>query len=84
MTRIVALALALAFSLPTRAVERSEIPDRYRWNLADLYASDDAWTVAREEVGRSIPAFAARRGRLGESARSLADALDELFALDLR
>jgi len=83
MTRIVALVLALAFSPAARAVERSEIPDRYKWNLADLYPGDGAWTVAREGVARSIPAFAARRGHLGESAQSLAAALDEMFALDL-
>ena len=83
MIRILTAAIAIALAAPALAVERSAIPEKYRWDLADLYPSDEAWSLARDGVARGIPAFAARRGHLGDSAQSLAAALDEMFALDL-
>jgi oligoendopeptidase F len=73
------LAAALAAALaapPAGARERSDIPERYRWDLADLFPSDAAWRAARDDVARRIPALAAHRGKLGESAASLLGALD--------
>ena len=83
MIRILTTAIAIALAAPALAVERSAIPEKYRWDLADLILSDEAWSLARDGVARGIPAFAARRGHLGDSAQSLAAALDEMFALDL-
>ena len=46
------LALLIAGGAPTLAYgqdrSRAAIPDRYKWNLADLYASDEAWRAAKE------------------------------------
>jgi oligoendopeptidase F len=81
-SRLVLLALAAAVAgpaAPTAARERSEVPEKYRWSLADLYPSDAAWTSARDELARRIPAVSAHRGRLGESAESLWRALDAGF-----
>ncbi len=78
-----ALSLALAAG-PASARERSEIPDKYRWKLADLYPSQAAWSKAKEELAARIPRLAEHRGHLGDSAEALARALGELFDLDLR
>ena len=75
-----ALALAaLLAALPAAATERSEIPDRYKWKLAELYPSDAAWWTAREALAKRIPALSRHRGHLGDSAAALAGALDDAF-----
>ena len=55
---------------------RDKIPDRYKWNLADLYQSDEAWRAAKERLLAEIPKIAAFKGTLGTSADRLATALD--------
>ena len=30
--------------------DRSKIPDRYSWNLTDIYPSDGAWRAAKEKL----------------------------------
>jgi len=79
-----ALTLAAALSVPAvpLAGERSGVPDKYRWNLADLYPSEAAWAQAREGLAKRIPGLAAYRGHLGESAEALWRALDAVYGLD--
>jgi oligoendopeptidase F len=81
MTRTLALAAALCLALPAGAADRNQIPDGYRWNLADLYATEAAWSAARDGLAQRVPGFAAHRGRLGGSAQALADGLDAMFGL---
>ena len=64
------------------AGERQSIPDKYKWNLADLYPSEAAWTKAKADLGRRIPDLARYRGQLGKSAQSLLGALQAMFDLD--
>ncbi len=80
--RLATLLAALALAAPAAAAERGEIPDRYKWNLTELYPSDAAWKAAREDVAKRIPALAAHRGKLGESAAALRGGLDAVFAID--
>jgi hypothetical protein len=56
--------------------DRAKIPDRYKWNLADLYPSEEAWRAAKEKVLKEIPPLAAFKGTLAQSPQRLADALD--------
>jgi oligoendopeptidase F len=55
---------------------RDQIPDRYKWNLADLYPSDEAWRAAKEKLLAEIPKVSAFKGTLATSPQRLADALD--------
>src|SRR5439155_17442915 len=63
------------------AVERSQIPEKYRWDLRDLYPSESAWSAAKQSVARRIPLMDRFRGHLGASAESLYAALS--FMMDL-
>ena len=29
--------------------ERKDVPDKYKWNLGDLYPSEAAWTKAKDD-----------------------------------
>ena len=51
--------------------KRSEVPEEFTWNLADMFASDEAW-FAEYEALKEMPArLAAFRGTLGRSAEDL-------------
>ena len=72
------LAAALAAS-PPLGRERRDVPERYTWNLGDLFPSEAAWREARDELKRRLPRLAAHRGHLGDSAGALFDALEALY-----
>jgi oligoendopeptidase F len=61
--------------------DRAKIDDKYKWNLADLYASDDAWRAAKDKLNPEIAKIATLKGTLGASGTKLADALDAVNRL---
>lgn len=77
-TRMGCLAAALLSVAVAGAQERTrdEIPEQYKWDLTDLYPSDDAWRAEKERLQSSLDAAAAFRGTLGQSAVRLAEALE--------
>ncbi len=70
------LGLAL-FAPAAPARERSEVEAKYKWNLADLYPSDDAWQQAKTDLVSRLPVLESHRGHLGASAESLYRALSD-------
>ena len=50
-----ALLVADTYSAFAQERDRSKIPDEYKWNLADLYPTDDAWKKAEEKLSADIP-----------------------------
>jgi oligoendopeptidase F len=89
--RITSVTLALLLSLAASAIAqtaapaqdrtRAAIPEKYKWNLADLYASEDAWRAAKDKLQPQIATIGAFKGTLGTSAARLADALDKANAI---
>src|SRR5262245_17886259 len=74
----------MVVSLSTLAQERdrSRVPVGHTWNLADIYPNDAAWRSAKEKLQKELPQFSQFKGRLGQSAGVLADALDRMYAFD--
>nr|WP_067620569.1 oligoendopeptidase F [Alicyclobacillus acidiphilus] len=56
---------------------RDEIDDKYKWNLADIYATVDLWNEDAAKLEDLLESFAKREGTLAESSSSLLDALRE-------
>jgi oligoendopeptidase F len=56
--------------------DRSKIPDEYKWNLTDLYPSDQAWRAQKEKLASDLPQLRNFQGKLASSASTLADALE--------
>ena len=54
------------------------VPAQIEWDLSELYASYDEWTADRERLAAQIETLAEYRGRLGESAGVLREALDAI------
>lgn len=51
--------------------ERSEIAEQYKWNLADLYPSDDAWKNAKNDLATEIKKVTEFQAKLANSAADL-------------
>jgi len=60
---------------------RDDIPDKYKWNLEDLYASPDAWKSSKSAVTARFDKIAEFKGKLGNSAADLHAALDYFFSV---
>jgi oligoendopeptidase F len=79
MLRIAAPLAAALSATPATARERAEIPEKYTWNLADLFPTEAAWRAARDELKGRVPKVAEHRGHLGDSADALFRALDAMY-----
>jgi oligoendopeptidase F len=51
--------------------ERSALPEKYTWNLSDLYESDQAWRIQKDELVGQFEKVTGFRGRLSNSAEDL-------------
>jgi len=73
-----ALFLFASSTLISEAQERdrSKIPDEYKWNLTEIYPSDQAWRSAKEKLASQLPKLREFQGTLSSSAARLADALE--------
>ena len=60
---------------------RTEIPAKYKWNASSVFASDEAWNAAADELLVKLNELAQLAGKVGESATAIADALDARYAL---
>ena len=66
--------------------KRSEIEEKYKWNLEDMIPSQEALDALLKTVEERIDAYSAFKGTLGSSAQRLAEflkfdvELDEMFA----
>ena len=71
---------SLALQGAAQERDRDQVPEEYKWNLADVYPTIEAWRAAKETLADRLPEVAEHQGRLGSSAAALADALDSMSA----
>src|SRR5262249_17739228 len=62
--------------------DRAKVPDRYKWNLADVYPNEAAWRAAKDKLAGELPQLQQYKGRLTTSAATLADALEQQSQFD--
>ena len=77
------MATTAIATLPASAIE-TEKPEQIRWDLTDLYKTERDWNKEREQLLADIEKLARFKGQLTESAKTLADASDELSAINKR
>ncbi len=79
LTAMALLVLALLpvnlYAQAKEAPTRDQIEDKYKWNLADFYPSDEAWETAFAALKVRIGEMAQYQGKLGESSTILAQCL---------
>jgi oligoendopeptidase F len=59
---------------------RTEIPEEYKWQFTDLFASPEDWQAAYDACAAAIPSLTALKGTLSQSAESLLKAYDTVYA----
>jgi oligoendopeptidase F len=55
----------------SRTRERTDVPERFRWNLADIYSDWSQWDAAFQDLSRKIDTFAALKGTLASEPGAL-------------
>ncbi len=78
---LAALFLASLCS-PAKALERKDVPEKYKWNTADIFASEADWTKSREDIAARIPKIASFQGTLDQSAARFYEVLSEITKID--
>jgi oligoendopeptidase F len=83
------LSAGLALALPANAYEpdpnaaREDVPVEYRWDLAQLFADDEAWQTSMDELAGEIGSIEQYQGRLNVGA-DLEQCLNTYFDLHNR
>ena len=66
------------------AQERNEVKDMYKWDMTDLYSDLDAFKKEKDAFLPAAKKLLSFKGRLGESAQTLKQALDIYYDLEQR
>jgi len=83
ITRVILVAVAAALlATGLWAQDRSGIDDQFKWNLTALYPDTDAFKQAKDALLADAAALTAFKGKLGDSAKSLQQALDIYYRLE--
>jgi oligoendopeptidase F len=69
----VLMAITITFS---QSPERKEVPEKYKWNLSDIYPSVEAWQSDVKMLNSKVADLSSYQGKLGESADMLDKALN--------
>ena len=59
----------------TQTLERKDVPEKYKWNLADIYPTVEAWQADVDLLNTEVEKLGEFKGTLGESSESLLNAL---------
>src|SRR5262245_61837067 len=68
----------------TAVPPRSQIAKEHTWNAESVFATPDAWKAELKAVSDALPTLTPFQGKLGESAKTLADWLETSEALGRR
>jgi len=77
--KVIILITVFAFSqvqVLAQTRERSEVSAKYKWKLEDLYASDEVWNKAKQELVAQFGEVTKYQGKLAGSASELLACLE--------
>ncbi len=78
---ILPLAFILLITIHAQTMERKDIPEKYKWNLQDVYKSIDDWKADYNKINSLIDEVEKYKGKLGENAETFNNALNSYFNL---
>ena len=70
----------ISLSSFSQTKERSEIADKYKWDLSVLYSDVNAWEQAKDAFAQKIEQLDDNQGKLNESAETLYSTIDLYFS----
>lgn len=81
-TQLITAAMLFSTTIAVSQMKvRDELPDKYKWDLSPLYATDDVWKEEKARVQQKMQQVASYKGKLTQSASVLLEALDLNSAL---
>lgn len=76
-TQLIAAMLLFSTTVAVSQMKvREELPDNYKWDLTDLYATDEAWKSEKDRVQQEMQQVTRYKGKLTQSAATLLEALE--------
>ena len=63
--------LSLNGNIYSQDLERKDIDPKYKWNLEDLYKTENDWKADKEKISMGIQKVVEYQGKLGNSANDL-------------
>ncbi|HSV62405.1 MAG TPA: oligoendopeptidase F, partial [Chthoniobacterales bacterium] len=70
--------------MTAKVLTRADLPDSDKWDLSHLFANKDKWSEDFAWLQKTYPRIVEWKGRLGESAGTLAASLEFEKSLDLK
>ena len=61
---------------------RDQIPEEDKWTIDEMYPEKDSWNTSLEDTLKQAEKFTRFHGKLGESSKTLLEALSESAAID--
>ena len=77
----VLFSLTIITSTFPQAPERKDVPDKYKWNLADMYKDISDWHADIKKVELKINEFTSYKSKLSKNSKTLLDALNTYFEM---
>lgn len=56
--------------------ERTRIPEKYQWDLRDIYLDDASWEAAKQDFASKLPQISDFSGKLSESSEQMLHCLE--------
>ena len=78
---IISLLLISFFAINAQTLDRKDVPEKYKWNLQDVYKSVDDWKADFNKITSQINEVEKYKGKLGENAETFYNALTSYFNL---
>src|SRR4051812_4065988 len=79
---VLGVVVCMSVAILGQERDRAKVADRFKWNLADIYPSDAAWRAEKDRIAAELPKLREFQGKLGSSAKTMADALELMSRLD--
>jgi len=80
---LIVFVLILIVTARDTEITRDQIPEKYKWNLKDLYESNDQWAKKKQELEGMLEKFDTYKGKLATSADILYECM-EYYSLVLK
>src|SRR6188508_3336874 len=71
--------VALSITAAAQERDRAKIPEKFRWDLGDIFRNEAAWRAAKDKLSADIQTLGSFKGKLTASPTALADALDRMY-----
>ena len=72
------MMMGLLLATGAAARERKDVPEQYKWNLADIYASQEDFIAARTAFAEKLPEIVKFRGTLADGPQAMKACLDAM------